>query len=63
MLTIVTEINYIMSQGRAIRWMVTLFDSIEDLISKNDRWCNNEDNDHDVTVESVFYLDITRVAH
>ncbi|KAG2089223.1 hypothetical protein BD769DRAFT_1632214 [Suillus cothurnatus] len=54
------EINYIMSQGRAIRRMVTLFDGIEDLISENDRRCDNEDDDHDVTVESVFYLDITR---
>jgi hypothetical protein len=52
-----------MSQGRAIRWMVTLFDGMEDLISKNDRRCDNKDNDHDVTVESVFYLDIMRVAH
>jgi hypothetical protein len=43
--------------------MVTLFDGIEDLISENDRRCDNEDDDHDVTVESVFYLDITRVAH
>ncbi|KAG2103973.1 hypothetical protein BD769DRAFT_1361418 [Suillus cothurnatus] len=45
------EINYIMSQGRAIRRMVTLFDGIEDLISENDRRCDNEDDDHDVTVD------------
>ncbi|KAG2046151.1 hypothetical protein BDR06DRAFT_1014971 [Suillus hirtellus] len=31
------EINYFISQGRAIRRIVTLFDSIKDLISKNNR--------------------------
>lgn len=52
-----------MSQGRAIRRIVTLFDSIEDLISENDRRCDNEDDDHNVTVESVFHLCFLRVTH
>lgn len=41
-----------MSQGRAIRRIVTLFDSIEDLICENDRRCDNDDNDdNDVTID------------
>ncbi|KAG2740668.1 hypothetical protein P692DRAFT_20881370 [Suillus brevipes Sb2] len=46
-LTIAREVNYIMSQGRAIRQTITLFDSIEELIGENDRWCN-DDNDNTV---------------
>lgn len=38
-----------MTQGRAIRRMVSLYDSIEDLIRENDRRCDT-DND-DVTIE------------
>ncbi|KAG1723737.1 hypothetical protein EDD22DRAFT_961925 [Suillus occidentalis] len=45
------EIDYIMSQGRAIRRIVTLFDSIEDLIGENDRRCDREDDDHDMTID------------
>lgn len=61
---IVREINYIMSQGRAIRRTVSLFDSIEELIGENDRRCDNDDdNDNDMTVESVFHLRATRVAN
>ncbi|KAG1762427.1 hypothetical protein EDD22DRAFT_847107 [Suillus occidentalis] len=46
------EINYIMSQGRAIRRTVSLFDSIEELIGENDRRCDNDDdNDNDMTVD------------
>jgi hypothetical protein len=53
-----------MSQGRAIRWTVSLFDSIEELIGENDRRCDNDnDNDNDMTVESVFHLRLTRVAY
>ncbi|KAG1742072.1 hypothetical protein EDD22DRAFT_958974 [Suillus occidentalis] len=45
------EIDYIMSQGQAIRRIVTLFDSIEDLIGENDRRCDREDDDHDMTID------------
>ncbi|KAG1763642.1 hypothetical protein EDD22DRAFT_776896 [Suillus occidentalis] len=46
------EINFYMSQGRAIRRIVTLFDSIEDLICENDRRCDIDDNDdNDVTID------------
>ncbi|KAG1729819.1 hypothetical protein EDD22DRAFT_853061 [Suillus occidentalis] len=45
------ETNYFMSQGRAIRRMVSLYDSIEDLINENDRRCENDDGDVDVTLE------------
>ncbi|KAG1830310.1 hypothetical protein EV424DRAFT_1315590 [Suillus variegatus] len=43
------DINYYMSQGRAIRRIITLYDSIEDLISENDRRC--EADDDDVTID------------
>ncbi|KAG2746115.1 hypothetical protein P692DRAFT_20876302 [Suillus brevipes Sb2] len=43
------ETNYFMSQGRAIRRMVTLFDCIEDLISENDRRCDVGDDE--VTID------------
>ncbi|KAG2138107.1 uncharacterized protein EDB93DRAFT_1253488 [Suillus bovinus] len=46
-LIIVRETNYFMSQGRAIRRMVTLYDSLEDLINENDKRCNREDNNDD----------------
>jgi hypothetical protein len=49
-----------MSQGRAIRRTITLFDSIEELIGENNRRCDDDDDD---TVESVFRLCLTRVAH
>ncbi|KIK34412.1 hypothetical protein CY34DRAFT_17746 [Suillus luteus UH-Slu-Lm8-n1] len=45
------EINYIMSQGRAIRRIVTLFDNIEDLICENDLRCDGEDDDQDMTID------------
>ncbi|KAG1734850.1 hypothetical protein EDD22DRAFT_959985 [Suillus occidentalis] len=45
------EINYYMSKGRAIRCVVTLFDNIEDLICKNDRRCELEEEDEDRTVD------------
>jgi hypothetical protein len=60
-LTIIREINQIMSQGRAIRRIITLFDSIEDLIQENDRRCDNDDDD-DVTVESVFHFRPTNLT-
>ncbi|KAG1759635.1 hypothetical protein EDD22DRAFT_782299 [Suillus occidentalis] len=44
------ETNYYMSQGRAIRRLVTLYDNIEDLISENDRRCEL-DGDEDMTLE------------
>ncbi|KAG1754676.1 hypothetical protein EDD22DRAFT_784590 [Suillus occidentalis] len=43
------EINYYMSQGRAIRRTVTLYDSVEDLICENDR--RSEAEDDDVTID------------
>ncbi|KAG2106241.1 uncharacterized protein F5147DRAFT_775051 [Suillus discolor] len=46
------ETNYYMSEGRAIRHIVTLFDNIKDLvICENDRWCNMDDKDEDMTVD------------
>lgn len=52
-----------MSQGRAIRRMVTLYDSIEDLINENDRRCDIEgDDDDDVTFESAFHLHLLIAA-
>jgi hypothetical protein len=36
--------NYYVSQGRAIRRIVTLFDTIEDLITENDRRYEVEDD-------------------
>ncbi|KAG1780464.1 hypothetical protein EV702DRAFT_1193939 [Suillus placidus] len=43
------ETNYFMSQGQAIRRLITLYDSLEDLINENDRRCNIEGDDDDVT--------------
>jgi hypothetical protein len=40
-----------MSKGRAIRRVVTLFDNIEDLICENDRRCELEGDDEDMTLE------------
>ncbi|KIK36861.1 hypothetical protein CY34DRAFT_16094 [Suillus luteus UH-Slu-Lm8-n1] len=45
------ESNYYMSKGRAIRRIVSLFDSIEDLISENDRRCELDGDDEDVTFD------------
>ncbi|KAG2046630.1 hypothetical protein BDR06DRAFT_845756, partial [Suillus hirtellus] len=45
------QTNYYMSKGRAIRRIVTLFDTIEDLISENDRRCDLDDKDSDVTLD------------
>jgi hypothetical protein len=39
-----------MSQGRAIRRLVTLYDNIEDLVAENDRHCDLED-DKNMTLE------------
>lgn len=47
---IVRETNYYMSQGRAIRRLVTLYDNIEDLVTENDRRCDLDD-DEDMTLE------------
>lgn len=47
---VVRETNYYMSQGRAIRRLVTLYDNIEDLIFENDRRCELDDNE-DMTLE------------
>ncbi|KAG1789970.1 uncharacterized protein HD556DRAFT_1242993 [Suillus plorans] len=46
------ETNYFMSQGRAIRRIVALFDSIEDMIAENDRRCDLESDDDNLTLES-----------
>jgi hypothetical protein len=43
-----------MAQGRAIRRIVSLFDSIEDLIAENDRRHQEDNEDH--TFEQVFRL-------
>lgn len=51
-----------MSQGRAIRQMVTLYDSVEDLINENDRRCDIEGDDDDVTFESAFHLHLLITA-
>jgi hypothetical protein len=41
-----------MSQGRAIRRLVILFDNIEDLINENDRRCDiGDDEDLEETIE------------
>ncbi|KAG2745604.1 hypothetical protein P692DRAFT_201719865, partial [Suillus brevipes Sb2] len=40
-----------MSKGRGIRRIVTLFDSIEDLICENDRRCENDNDDENVTID------------
>ncbi|KAG1761970.1 hypothetical protein EDD22DRAFT_778954 [Suillus occidentalis] len=45
------ESNYYMSKGRAVRRIVALFDSIEDLISENDRRCELDGDDEDVTFD------------
>ncbi|KAG1876134.1 hypothetical protein C8R48DRAFT_591681 [Suillus tomentosus] len=47
----VRETNHYMSKGRAIRRIVTLFDTIEDMISENDRRCDLGDEDNDVTLD------------
>ncbi|KAG2146226.1 hypothetical protein DEU56DRAFT_731599 [Suillus clintonianus] len=36
--------NYYMSQGRAIRRIVTLFDNVEDLVAENDRRYDHDDD-------------------
>lgn len=40
--------TYYVSQGRAIRRMVVLYDPIEDLIAENDRRCENMNDGHTV---------------
>ena len=42
--------NHYLSQGRSIRRIVALFDSIEDLVSENDRRYDNG-SDEDATLE------------
>jgi hypothetical protein len=46
---IARETNCFMSQGRAIRWTLTLFGSIEDLIVENDKRCDIGNDE--VTIE------------
>ncbi|KAG1719233.1 hypothetical protein EDB19DRAFT_1919191 [Suillus lakei] len=45
------ETNYYVSKGRAIRRTVTLYDSLEDLIAKNDKRCNDQESDKNVTID------------
>jgi hypothetical protein len=52
-----------MSQGRAVRRIVALYDNIEDLINENDRRCDIEGNDEDVTLESVFHFRLLITTH
>ncbi|KAG1767784.1 hypothetical protein EDD22DRAFT_949841 [Suillus occidentalis] len=40
------QANYYVAQGRAIRRVVTLFDNVEDLIAKNDRRHEDDNEDH-----------------
>ncbi|KAG2132819.1 hypothetical protein DEU56DRAFT_739394 [Suillus clintonianus] len=47
----IREINYYMSTGRAIRRIVSLFDTIEDMICENDRRCGLNDEDDNVTLD------------
>ncbi|KAG1758959.1 hypothetical protein EDD22DRAFT_956352 [Suillus occidentalis] len=47
----VRETNYYVSKGRALRRVIALFDSIEDLIAENDRRCNGDESDEDVTID------------
>ncbi|KAG2108892.1 uncharacterized protein F5147DRAFT_773225 [Suillus discolor] len=42
------QVNYYMSQGRAFRRVVALFDNIEDLIAENDRRYDAEDEETSV---------------
>ncbi|KAG0699684.1 hypothetical protein DFH29DRAFT_877165 [Suillus ampliporus] len=41
------QTNYYLAQGRGIRRVITLFDSIEDLVTKNDRRFDDNLNDED----------------
>ncbi|KAG1798377.1 hypothetical protein EV424DRAFT_1546296 [Suillus variegatus] len=58
------ETNYFISQGRAIRRIVTLFDSIEDLITENDRRYDVADDD-EVTIDQdrlhTGYITLTNI--
>ncbi|KAG1739424.1 uncharacterized protein EDB91DRAFT_1053836 [Suillus paluster] len=45
------QTNYYMSQGQALRRVVTLFDNVEDLVAKNNRRCDEEQQDEDATLE------------
>ncbi|KAG2757683.1 hypothetical protein P692DRAFT_201697089 [Suillus brevipes Sb2] len=42
--------TYYVAQGRAIRRMVALYTSLEDLISENDRRCEDEDDSEDTSL-------------
>ncbi|KAG2116812.1 hypothetical protein DEU56DRAFT_761490 [Suillus clintonianus] len=57
------EINYYMSQGRAFKRIVTLFNSIEQLICENDRRCDTGGQDDDVTPELVFHHLLLKATH
>jgi hypothetical protein len=48
---ITRETNYYMSKGRSLRRVVTLYDTIEDLICENDRRCESDGEDDNVTLE------------
>ncbi|KAG1799247.1 uncharacterized protein HD556DRAFT_1231332 [Suillus plorans] len=58
------QINYYMAQGRALRWVVALFDNVEDLVTENDRRCDDEQQDQDATLEQdqlqVGYVALTQ---
>ncbi|KAG1811024.1 hypothetical protein EV424DRAFT_1327849 [Suillus variegatus] len=45
------EINYYVSKGRAIRHIVSLFNSIEDLIAENDQRCDSDELDENLTID------------
>ncbi|KAG0693933.1 hypothetical protein DFH29DRAFT_1006793 [Suillus ampliporus] len=45
------ETNYFMLKGRAIRHIVALFDPIEELIAENDRRCDNDESDENLTLD------------
>jgi hypothetical protein len=44
------QTNYYVAQGRAIRHVVTFFDSLEDLVTENDQRYDNEE-DAETTLE------------
>ncbi|KAG1728412.1 hypothetical protein EDD22DRAFT_961062 [Suillus occidentalis] len=51
------QANYHMAQGRAIRRIVALFDSIEDLVAENDR--RHEEDNEDHTLEQIGYITLS----
>ncbi|KIK36036.1 hypothetical protein CY34DRAFT_95144, partial [Suillus luteus UH-Slu-Lm8-n1] len=53
------HMNYYMARGRAIRWVISLFDNIEDLVSENDRRCDVDDE----VAETTFDQDRLQIGY